>query len=97
MLLAKAAGIYFQLGNQQCAAHCLETTAGWAQRSGRAEDAAMLLGSTTALRRDTGIPTPVYERFLFDQIMAAVRDELGDGFTEPWERGQALSFEGALE
>lgn len=96
-LLGKAAGIYIEIGNQQCAGHCLENTAGWAQSSGRAEDAAVLLGSASALRLDTGIPTPAYESYLFDKILAAVRDDLGDSFTDAWDRGERLSMTEALE
>lgn len=96
-LLSKAAGLYRQIGNQQCAAHCLENTAGWAQRSGRERHAAVLLGSAEALRLDTGIPTPEYESFLFDEILVAVQDELGDTFTDAWVRGQELSMEEALD
>lgn len=95
--LGQAAGIYLEIGNQQCAAHCLENAAAWAQRSGRAMDAATLLGSSTALRLDTGIPTPDYETFLFDQIVVAARDELGDSFADAWDRGLELSMQQALD
>jgi predicted ATPase/class 3 adenylate cyclase len=96
-LLHAAAGHYLVIGNQQCAGHCLENTAGWAQRSGRHEEAARLLGSASALRQDTGLPTPVYESFLFDDILAETRDDLGDRFEAAWDRGQELSMEEALK
>ena len=92
VLLNKSAGIYQDIDNQQCAGHFLENTAGWAQRAGRAEDAAVLLGSASALREDTGIPTPAYETFLFDQILEAVRNDLGDDLQAALDRGWALSM-----
>ena len=95
-LLNTAAGHYLQIGNQQCTGHCLENTAGWAQRSDLSEEAAVLLGAASALRHDTGIPTPVYENFLFDEILLAVKATLGDRFDAAWDRGQAMSMEKAL-
>ena len=97
VMLNKAAGIYQDIRNQQCAGHCLENIAGWAQRAGRAEAAAAILGSASALREDTGIPTPRYETFLFEQIREAIRDDLGDDVHAVWDRGLELSMESALE
>jgi non-specific serine/threonine protein kinase len=97
VLLDKAAGLYLEISNPQCSAHFLENASGWAQRSGRVEEAAALLGSASALRLDTGIPTPSYENFLFDDILTAVRDELGDRFTDAWDRGSERSMEEALD
>ncbi len=96
-LLNTAAGHYLQIGNQQCAGHCLENTAGWAQRSDLPEEATVLLGAASALRDDTGIPTPVYENFLFDEILLAVKATLGDRFDAAWDRGQAMSMDKALK
>lgn len=96
-LLNGAAGYYLQIGNQQCAAHCLENAAGWAQRSGRSREAATLLSSASALRLDTGIPTPIYEVLIFDEILAETKAELGDDFVNAWEQGQELSMQDALE
>ena len=96
-LLNTAAGHYLQIGNQQCTGHCLENTAGWAQRSDLPEEATVLLGAASALRDDTGIPTPVYENFLFDEILLAVKATLGDRFDAAWDRGQAMSMEKALK
>ncbi len=96
-LLAKAAAIYLEIRNQQCAAHCLENTAGWALRSGRPVDAAVLLGGATALREDTGIPTPAFEDFLYDEILRDTKNALGSEFAIAWERGQAMSMDDALD
>jgi hypothetical protein len=96
-LLAHAAGIYKAIQNQQCAAHCLENSAGWALRSGKPADAAVLLGGATALREDIGIPTPAYEDFLYEEILEETQTQLADGFSEAWERGQAMSMDDALD
>ena len=96
-LLAHAAGLYKKIQNQQCTGHCLENTAGWALRSGKPAEAAVLLGGATALRKDTGIPTPAYEDFLYEEILQATRSQLGDRFSESWERGQAMSMNDALD
>ena len=96
-LLNSAAGHYLQIGNQQCAGHCLENTAGWAQRSGLPYEAAVLLGGASALRDDTGIPPPVYENFLFDETLAEAKANLGDRFDTAWDKGQAMSMDKALE
>ncbi len=95
-LLHEAAGHYLEIRNEQCAGHCLENAAGWAQRSGRSEEAAIFLGAADALRRDTGIPTPLYESFLFEEILAEVSRDLGEGFDPAWRRGESMSMEEAL-
>lgn len=97
VLLNSAAGHYQQIGNQQCTGHYLENTAVWAQRSGRPHEAAVLLGGAKALREDTGIPTPVYENFLFDETLTDAKANLGDRFDDEWDKGQAMSMEKALE
>ena len=43
--LRKALELYRQIGNQQCAAHCLENTAGWALGNGQPESSVILLGA----------------------------------------------------
>ena len=96
-LLARAAGIYIQIRNQQCAAHCLENSAGWAMRSGSAIDASVLLGASKALRDDSGIPTPQYESLIYDTIFNEIKTELAEDFTPAWEKGQAMSMDDALE
>ncbi len=96
-LLAHAAEIYLDLQNAQCAAHFLENTAGWAQRVGRSKDAALLLGSSTALRTEVGIPTPRYETLLYDVIEQEVKGSLGDEFSTLFDRGKELSMDEALE
>ncbi len=96
-LLARAAGIYIQIRNQQCAAHCLENTAGWTMRSGSAIDASVLLGASKALRDDSGIPTPEYESLIYDRILKETKAELAEDFIPAWEKGQAMSMDEALD
>jgi predicted ATPase/class 3 adenylate cyclase len=95
-LLAGAAGHYLEIGNQQCAGHCLENAAGWSLEAGMPVESAILLGAASSLRDDTGIPTPVYESFLFDDILSRVREGLGDDFEAAWNKGQAMSMDEAL-
>lgn len=95
-LLNEAAGIYIELGNPQCASHCLENTAGWANRLGMFEEAALLLGAASSLRLDIGIPTPAYESYLFDEILASAKAQLTNEFDDHWQRGWGLSMEEAL-
>ena len=96
-LLAEAAAIYKVIQNQQCAGHCLENGAGWAAKADKPTEAAILLGAATALREDTGIPTPGYEKLLYEEVVEEVRGALGDAFDERWNTGASMSMDQALD
>ena len=96
--LHKALEIYREIGNQQCSAHCLENTAGWALGSGEPESAVVLLAATEAFRTDIGVPCPPFERLLFDDTLKKARAATGRGvFESAWQQGQALDIEKALD
>ncbi len=93
----RALDLYRQIGNQQCTAHCLENTAAWVLAGGDAENSAVLLGATEALRADIGVPIPPYESILFEDTLKKVVAALGKApFDAAWQRGQAMDMEEAL-
>lgn len=96
--LRKALGLYRQIGNDQCAAHCLENTAGWALGSGQPESSVVLMGATDAFRIDIGVPCPPYERLLSEDILKNAEAAIGRAtFESAWQRGQAMGIAEALQ
>ncbi|MFF9017366.1 tetratricopeptide repeat protein [Streptomyces sp. NPDC014870] len=65
-------------GDPRAVALALEGLAGAAALTGRAEAAALLLGTAAALRSSTGAPLPPAERADVDRAEAAARRTLGD-------------------
>ena len=97
-LLREALGLYRQVGTPLCAAHGLESTAGWAAACGAAANAAVLLGATEALRADAGTPVPPYESLFYQELRELLHARLGE---EAYERalahGRTLGFDAAID
>ncbi len=90
--------MYRQIGNQQCAAHCLENTAGWALGNGQPESSVVLLGATDAFRSDIGVPCPPFESLLFEDTLKKAKAAIGRApFETAWQQGQALDITKALD
>ena len=75
----------------------LDGIASLAVAAGDAERSARLLGATEALRAAARIVTPLpYRRDFHDQIVAAVRGQLGErAVAEAWGAGRTLSLDAA--
>jgi predicted ATPase/class 3 adenylate cyclase len=65
---------------------------------GRPEEAAVLYGAAEAQREALGLPPPPFIREEYDRHVASVRTALGDAAsTASWQRGRAMTMEGAIE
>src|SRR5947209_6625824 len=77
---------------------CIEDLAGVALDEGDLERAAVLLGAADALPRAAATPLPPAMRSGVDELVSAVRDQLGpEAFEQRWTDGQLLSAEAAVE
>jgi hypothetical protein len=57
-----------------------------------------LLAASASLREQLGTPRFPASQTLVDEIVARMRDVLGDrDFTREWARGQAMSMDEAIE
>jgi predicted ATPase/class 3 adenylate cyclase/DNA-binding CsgD family transcriptional regulator len=74
----------------------LDALAGVAARSGHHALAARLLAAGGTSRAAMGYPRPAIDAAAYDELVASLRDALGDGFDEAWQAGAALSLEEAV-
>ena len=96
--LRKALELYRQIGQEQCAAHCLENTAGWALGNGQPESSVVLLAATDAFRTDIGVPCPPYESLLSEDTLKKAKAAIGRAaFESAWQRGQSMDIAKALD
>ena len=96
--LHKALELYRQIGNQQCAAHCLENTAAWALGNGQPETSVVLLAATDAFRTDIGVPCPPFESLMFEDTLEKANATIGRAaFESAWQLGQSLDITKALD
>jgi len=89
----KALPHYRQLGNRDCASHCLSGVAYALALQERLPEAAELLGAVEALLESLSVVPPGYERYPHDRAVAAV----GEAELEAQARGRALEYEEAID
>jgi predicted ATPase/DNA-binding SARP family transcriptional activator len=87
-LFRRGLALRYELGDEAGLAECLEGLAGSYLASGRASDAALLLGAADSLRETTGAPIALDERARVEALIDASRALLGDAFAEAWETGR---------
>lgn len=99
------AGAYFKdgmlalrdIGNKAAVGGCLDGLAQIAAAQGKPGRAARLFGAADGITKSTGEAVPVANRAEYAQIVAGVRDTLGnEAFEAAWDEGQAMSLEEAV-
>jgi predicted ATPase/class 3 adenylate cyclase len=94
-LYRESLAILREIGQKLKIPPCLEGIAAAAR--GQPELAARLLGAAAALRESLGTPLWRVHRVEYDQAMADVRAQLGEGtFAAAWEAGRALPLDQAI-
>jgi tetratricopeptide (TPR) repeat protein len=85
---------WWQDGDKQRAAACLDGLAAVGSGQGEPERATRLLGAAAALRESRGIPLPSIERADLDGVLAAVRAGLSEeALGAAWACGQSTPLE----
>ncbi len=85
------------MNNKERIACVLEGLSGVAEREGRAERAARLLGAAAALREELGTPLSPIVQADHDHALNAARAALGEeAFEAAWTEGSEMTFEEAI-
>lgn len=89
--LPRSLELHARLGDRWRMASVLEALAALRLALGSATAAARLIGAAEKLRTQAGMPVPRVERLALDQVLAALRRELGEGrLTAEMATGAAL-------
>jgi hypothetical protein len=87
-----------RIGDEECAALCLEGFAGLAGARAQGARSARLYGATEALREAGGAPLPPVDRPDHNHKVAAARAQLDEAvWRTAWAEGKAMSLEEAVE
>jgi hypothetical protein len=87
-----------RIGDEECAALCLEGFAGLAGARAQGARAARLWGAAESLRTSSGAPRPPDARLLYEPSMAAARSQLDEvAWEAAFAEGMAMSPEEAAE
>jgi hypothetical protein len=79
-------------------AECLEAFAAVCVAREEADRAVLLFAAADALRSETGVPVPPYDRPEYDRNIAALRAALGDdAFTAAWADERAIDWQEAVQ
>jgi predicted ATPase/DNA-binding CsgD family transcriptional regulator len=84
-------------GYPQYVADNLEELAGIEIEHGRPRPAAVLLGAAGAIRAGAGVTRRIGRQGQYESDAGTARDQLGDGFTEPWTQGSLLTIDQAVD
>jgi tetratricopeptide (TPR) repeat protein len=96
-LVLEAHTTFVRLGVQEGVIEAYEAIAAVDARTGRLEEAVLLLAAAAALREQIGAATNPFEHMEFEQLHESLRNELGpDSFAAAWARGSQASAEDAL-
>jgi DNA-binding CsgD family transcriptional regulator len=85
------------LGYPQYIADTLEELAGIELEHRRPRPAAVLLGAASTIRASAGVTRRIARQGQYESDVDTVRDQLGNGFTEPWTQGSLLTVDQAVE
>lgn len=86
-----------RLGHAQYVADNLEELAGIEIEHERPRPAAVLLGAAATIRDGAGVTRRIARQGQYESDVDTVREQLGDGFTEPWTQGSLLTIDQAVE
>jgi tetratricopeptide (TPR) repeat protein len=89
----KALPFYRDLGNRDCACHCLSGVAHSLALTGRTRDAAELIGVVDALLESLSVVPPGYERVLYYRA----REALGNSEPQARRQGRNVEFDTAID
>jgi len=96
--LSEAVTAFNTLGHQTGLARTLDHVAWLGTRANQPAAAIRLLGATTTLRQQVGVPATLSEQVVFDEVLDSARKNVTpDSFKDAWAEGSRMTRDQAVQ